>query len=175
MLDVIRQRRSVRTYLNKDVDNEKLHEILKAAMFSPTARGTRAWEFIIVRDNETKARLSKATPYSAFAKDAPVVIVICHDTGKSKRFKEDSSLCAENIYLEATNQGLGTCFIQIAEGAEANEGDPENYVKRVLSIPENIRVQCLMPLGYPEKQPEPHKDEEFDEGKVHYEKFSLRR
>ena len=43
MLDVIRQRRSVRTYLNKDVDKEKLHEILKAAMFSPTARGTRSW------------------------------------------------------------------------------------------------------------------------------------
>ncbi|MEK6673643.1 MAG: nitroreductase family protein [Nitrospirota bacterium] len=175
MLEIIRQRRSVRKYLKKDVEDEKLNEILKAAMFAPTARGSRAWEFIIVRDEETKARLSEATPYSAFAKDAPVVIVICHDAGESKRFKEDSSLCAENIYLEATNQGLGTCFIQIVEGAEANEGDPEGFVKRTLSIPENIRVQCLMPIGYPEKQPEPHKDEEFDEGKVHHEKFSMRR
>ena len=102
MLDVIRQRRSVRTYLNKDVDKEKLHEILKAAMFSPTARGTRAWEFIVVRDNETKARLSKATPYSAFAKDAPVVIVICHDAGKEVQGR---FISVRREYLpEATNQ-----------------------------------------------------------------------
>src|SRR5512136_3176720 len=116
MLEVIRQRRSVRSYLKKNVEKEKLHEVLKAAMFSPTARNLRPWEFIIVTEDETKERLSHATPYASFAKDAPVVIVICYDTGKARRFKEDCSICAENIWLEATNQGLGTCFIQIAEG-----------------------------------------------------------
>lgn len=171
MLEIIRKRRSIRTFLKKDVENEKLNEILKAAMFSPTARGLRPWEFIIVKNDETKNKLSKATPYSSFAKEAPVVIVICYDTSKARRFKEDCSVCAENIYLEATNQGLGTCFIQIADGTEANEGSPEDFVKRVLAIPQNYRVQCLMPIGYPAKQPEPHRDEELDERKIHYEKF----
>lgn len=171
MLETIRKRRSVRTYLKKDVEKEKLNEILKAAMFSPTARGLRPWEFIIVKNQETKNKLSRATPYASFAKDAPLVIVICYDTSRARRFKEDCSICAENIYLEATNQGLGTCFIQIADGTEANEGNPEDFVKKVLSIPENYRVQCLMPIGYPAKYPEPHKDEEFEERKIHYEKF----
>ncbi len=171
MLEVIRQRRSVRTFLKRDVEKERLNDVLKAAMFSPTARGLRPWDFIIVTDDKTKTQLSRATPYASFAKDAPLVIVICYDASKGKRFKEDCSICAENIYLEATNQGLGTCFIQIADGTEANEGNPEDFVKRLLAIPGNYRVQCLMPIGYPLKQPGPHKDEEFEEGKVHYGRF----
>lgn len=171
MLEIIRKRRSIRTFLKKDVENEKLNEILKAAMFSPTAKGLRPWEFIIITNGETKNELSKATPYSSPVKDAPVVVVICYDISKGRRFKEDCSICAENIYLEATNQGLGTCFIQIADGTEADAGNPEEFAKKVLSIPENFRVQCLMPIGYPAKQPEPHKDEELDKNKIHYEKF----
>lgn len=171
MLEIIRKRRSVRNYLKKDVEKQKLDEVLKAAMFAPTARNIRPWEFIVVKDDETKKRLSKATPYASFAKDAPVVIVICYDTSNARRFKEDCSISAENIYLEATNQGLGACFIQIAEGTEASEGNPEEFVKKVLSIPGNFRVQCLMSIGYPSKMPEPHKDEEFDKKKIHYGKF----
>lgn len=171
MLEIIRQRRSVRSYLKKEIEKEKLNEVLKAAMFSPTARNLRPWEFIVITDEETKKKLSSATPYASFARDAPVVLVICYDMNRGRRFKEDCSLCAENIYLEAVNQGLGTCFIQIAEGTEADVGNPEDYVKKVLSIPENFRVQCLLPLGYPEKLPAPHRDEEFEEGKIHYEKF----
>lgn len=171
MLEIIRRRRSVRSYLKKEVETEKLNEVLKAAMFSPTARNLRPWEFVVVRDSEKKRELSVATPYASFAKDAPVVIVICYDMRKGRRFKEDCSLCAENIYLEATNQGLGTCFIQIADGTEADAGNPEEYVKRVLAIPDDYRVQCLLPIGYPAKQPEPHKDEEFEMSRIHYERF----
>ena len=171
MLEIIRRRRSVRSYLKKEVETEKLNEVLKAAMFSPTARSLRPWEFVVVRDSEKKRELSVATPYASFAKDAPVVIVICYDMRKGRRFKEDCSLCAENIYLEATNQGLGTCFIQIADGTEADAGNPEEYVKRVLAIPDDYRVQCLLPIGYPAKQPEPHKDEEFEMSRIHYERF----
>lgn len=171
MLEVIRRRRSVRSYLRKDIEKEKLYEILKAAMFSPTARNLRPWEFIVVTDSEAKRQLSEATPYASFAKDAPVIIVICYDTDKARRFKEDCSLSAGSIYLEATQQGLGTCFIQIADGTEADKGDPEVFVRRILSIPDNYRVQCLLPVGYPAKHPDPHKDEEFDENKIHHEKF----
>lgn len=171
MLEVIRKRRSIRSYLKKNIEKEKFNELMRAAMFAPTARNLRPWEFIVVTEDETKKQLSHSTPYASFAKDAPMVIVICYDTGKAKRFKEDCSICAENICLEATNQGLGTCFIQIAEGTEADNGNPEEFVKHVLGIPDSYRVQCLLPVGYPEKHPEPHKDEEFEENRIHYEKF----
>lgn len=171
MLEIIRNRRSIRTFTEKVIGDEKIKEVLKAAMFAPTAKNFRPWEFIVVTDDSTKKLLSQATPYASFAKDAPAVIVVCYDTGKGSRFKEDCSLSAGNIYLEALNQGLGTCFIQIAEGTEGGVGDPETFVKATLNIPANFRVQCLMPIGYPAKQPGPHKEEEFDTNKIHYNRF----
>ncbi|MCL5024600.1 MAG: nitroreductase family protein [Nitrospirae bacterium] len=171
MLEVIRQRRSVRSYVKRNVESGKLEEILKAAMFSPSARNLRPWEFVVVTDAEAKAQISRATPYASFAREAPVVVVVCYDAEKGKRFREDCSICAANILLEASNQGLGACFVQIADGTEGEAGNPEEFVKKVLSIPGNFRVQCLLPLGYPEKQPAPHKDEEYEKDKVHYERF----
>ena len=106
MLDIIRKRRSVRAFKKDAVEEEKLREIFLAAMFSPNARGTRPWEFIVVRDTATKEALSMVTHSAKFVKGAPVIIVVCFDTTKGKRFKEDSSICAEHIHLEAVNQGL---------------------------------------------------------------------
>ncbi len=171
MLEIIRKRRSVRNYLKQEVEKEKLNEILKAAMFAPSARDLRPWEFMVVTDKEAINQLSQATLYSTFAKKAPLVIVIFYDTSAGNRFKEDCAICAENIYLEAVNQGLGTCYIQIAEGAEADKGNPEEFVKSILGIPDNYRVLCLMPIGYPETHQPPHEDKEFDESKIHYERF----
>lgn len=173
MLEAIRKRRSVRDFLDRAVEADKLKEILKAAMFSPTARNLRPWEFVVVTDREQKTELSGATPYASFAANAPVVLVICYDADKGRRFKEDCSLAAENIYLESVNQGLGTCFIQIAEGTEAEKGEPEGFVKKLLGIPEKYRVQCLMPVGYPARLPAPHRDEEFEEDKIHYGGFGI--
>ncbi len=171
MLEVIRKRRSVRTFVQKDVEKEKVKEILRAAMFAPTARDLRPCEFVVVTDSGTRELLSRATNYSAFARSAPLVIAICYDASRGRRFKEDCSLCAGNIYLETVNQGLGTCFIQIADAEGREEPDPEAFVRKTLNIPERLRVQCLMPIGYPGKMPEPHTDEEYDEKKVHYGKY----
>lgn len=172
MLEIIRKRRSVRNYQKKEVDFEKLNEILKSAMFAPTAKNLRPWEFIVVKDEETKKQFSKATRYSSFAKDAPVVIVICYDITKGNRFKEDCSICAQNIYLETFNQGLGTCYIQIAEGTEGSVGEPEAFIKNLLNIPKSYRVLCLMPIGYPESYPPEYSEETlFDISKIHYERF----
>lgn len=171
MLEIIRIRRSVRQFIKKEVEDEKINEILKAAMFAPTAKNLRPWEFIIVKDENTKLKLSKATLYSSFAKNAPVIIIICYDMNKGRRFREDCSIAAAYIYLEAVNQGLGTCYIQIVDGTPANEGDPEEYVRRILNIPTNYRIQCMMPIGYPAQRTIPHDDKEFDEEKIHYERF----
>ena len=170
MIEAIRKRRSIRSYLADDVEDEKLRELLKAAMFSPSSRGGRAWEFVVVRDDTTRRALSDATPYAFFVKDAPVTVVVCYDTASGRRFKEDASICAEHIHLEAVNQGLGTCIVQVAD-AEGPHGEAEIYVKGLLAIPDGYRVQCMMPIGYPEEELPEHSDSEFDESKVHWERF----
>ena len=170
MLDVIRKRRSIRGFLKKGVEDRKLDEVLKAAMFAPTSWGTRAWEFVVVKDPVTKKKLSEATTHSRFVKDAPVVVVICYNINEGRRFCEDSSIAAGHIHLEAINQGLASCFVQVADAGEP-QGLAEPFVKGLLGIPVGFRVQCMMPLGYAKRELKEHNDREFDIKKVHYERF----
>jgi len=139
-------------------------------MFAPSSRGKRAWEFIVVRNEDARRKLSESTPFSFFVKDAPVAIVICYDTDKGRRFKEDASICAEHMHLEAVNQGLASCFTQVVD-AEGPHGDAEEYVKGLLGIPDRYRVQCIMPIGHPGEEHPEHSDAEFDESKIHRERF----
>lgn len=170
MIEAIRKRRSIRNYLKKEIENEKLHEILKAAMFSPNSWGTRPWEFIVVRSPETKKALSKCKAHAGFVEKAPVVVVVCYDVKEGKRFKEDSAIAAEHIHLEAVNQGLASCFVQVADAGDP-PGSAEPVVKELLGVPEDYRVMCLMPLGYAIRELKEHSDSEYDPGKVHDERF----
>jgi nitroreductase len=175
MLEIIGKRRSIRKFLPKDVEQEKIDEILKAAMFSPSAMNSRPWEFIVVRDQELKNKISKATQWIGFVKDAPVLLVIAGKEGRilPSLWIEDCSIAAENVYLEAANQKLGTCFCQITGSKTLTIAgkDSEEYIRKVLDIPKGIRVLCVMPIGYPNEKKEEHKESEFDIKKVHNDKY----
>lgn len=171
MFETIRNRRSVRRFLPKAVEPEKIQDILKAAFFAPTAKNLRPTEFIVIQDHERAEKLALATPYAAFAKHAPLIITVCYNTANARRFHEDCAMAAENIYLAATALGLGCCYIQIGDGTEAQVGPPEAYVKKALGIPLGYRVLCLMAIGYPETMPEAHSDSEYDPSRVHHERF----
>lgn len=169
MLEAIKKRRSIRKYLPKEVEEKKLNEILKAAMFSPSAHDEKPWEFIIIKNQKTKDLLAATKKWSYFIDQAPIVLVLCSQ--EVDYWVENLGIVAENIYLEATNQGLGTCFVQI-RGSQTYKGkDAEEYVKKILSVPQNIRILCLMPLGYPTEQKEEHKNSEFEKEKIHYEVY----
>jgi len=169
MLEAIKKRRSYRDFQDRLVEGEKLREILKAAMFAPSANHQRLWEFIVVKDQKTLRCLAATKTWSYFVNRAPVVIVVCSKEGKY--WLEDASIAAENIYLEATNQGLGTCFVQIKNSQRENGDDAEEYVKSLLGIPLKIHVLCLMPIGYPKEVLPEHNKSEFEKAKIHQEKY----
>ena len=171
MLKAIKKRRSHRQYQNKEVEDEKLSEILKAAMASPSAYHRYCWEFLIVKRQDLKDKLAEATLYASFVLGAPLIIVLCADEAKAYKWIEDCSIAAEHIYLEATNQGLGTCWVQI-RGMKTNKGyNSEEYVRQILEIPKNIRVLCLMPVGYPGLALPEHDDSVYKKEKIHHEKW----
>ncbi|MFQ5465863.1 MAG: nitroreductase family protein [Thermodesulfobacteriota bacterium] len=170
MLEVIRRRRSNRKFTADRVKDEKVREILTSAMWAPTSRSTRAWEFVVVRDPVMKERLSMATHSSRFVAGASVVIVVCYDNERGFRFREDCSICAEHIHIEATAQGLSSCFVQVCDAGDP-AGSAEPYVRGLLGIPDHYRVQCMMPLGYPAGPLAEHTEDEYDPAKVHEEAF----
>jgi len=165
MLEAIKKRRSIRKFKNKEVEEEKLNEILKAAMYSPSAQHRRPWEFIVVKDQELKDKLSKATPWCSFAKDVPIILIIASQ--EVPFWIEDCSIAAEAVYLEATNQGLGTCFAQIFD----SKTESEEYVRQLIKAPKDVHILCLMPIGYPDEEKPEHNEKELEKEKIHYEKY----
>lgn len=151
LMEVIRKRRSIRDYLNKPVEEEKLRRILEAGRLAPSAKNLQEWRYIIVRDKITRERLMQAAKGQRFVGEAPVVIVACAVNTEYKMtcgqfaYPIDVAISLAFISLKAVEEGLGTCWV----GAFYEE-----EVKKILSIPENVRVVELLTLGYPKEIPE---------------------
>jgi nitroreductase len=146
VLDAIRTRKSVRKFLNKAVEKEKLIAILEAGRLALSASNRQEWRFVVVSDRETKRKLAQVANRQTFIAEAPVVIVACAETdGHVMRcgqacYPIDVAIALDHITLAAVELGLGTCWIGAFD---------ENEVKQILSVPAEIRVVALMPLGYP--------------------------
>jgi len=146
VLDAIKQRKSVRRYLDKPVEEEKLLKVLEAGRLAPSARNLQEWRFIIVRDPDTRRKIAEAANGQAFIGEAPLIIVACAQTDQhlmkcgQPAYTIDVAAALDHISLEAVEQGLGTCWI----GAFS-----QDKVRKILNIPDRYRVVALLPLGFP--------------------------
>lgn len=149
MLEAIRQRRSVRHYKPDPVPPEVLKEIAEAAFSAPSACNFRPWHLIFVTDGAKREALSRVHQWAGFCAEAPVVVVVCGDPAVSEHWWiEDCCAATENAMIQAAALGLGTCWIGI-RGDQQRGFTSEETVRRILDIPEGIRVLCTFSLGYP--------------------------
>jgi nitroreductase len=146
----IRQRSSVRAYKDTAVEDDKLNKVLEGARLSPSSSNRQEWKFIVVKNKETRKKLANAAFGQSFIGEAPVVIVACATESKSimvcgqPAHTVDVSIACAFMILQAYELGLGTCWIGAFK---------ENEVKKILKIPEHIRVVAMTPLGYPNQPP----------------------
>ena len=150
LMDVIRQRRSIRKYKPDPVPQEALDYVLEAARLAPSWANTQCWKFIVVTDPKVKNELAKAG--NEWTAHAPVLIAACADPsepgtkGDQAYYMLDIGIAMEHLILAASERGLGTCWIGWFE---------EDVAKRALGVPEGIRVVAFTPLGYPNEAPSP--------------------
>lgn len=166
MLEIIRKRRSIRVYQNKPVEKEKLEAILMAAQFSPSANHRKPWRFWVVKNKEILAKLAQATPWGSFIAQAPLAIVVCANKDLSREWLEDASIVGAHIYLEATNQGLGTCWVQNRDSKTGQGEESERYIRNLLNISEDFRIIATFPIGYPDEKKPPHSNQDYEKSKV---------
>lgn len=170
MLDIIKNRRSIRTYTNQTVEEEKINEILKSAMQAPSSKNSQPWEFVVVDDKEILISLSKIQHRARHIKDAPICIVVL---GNKERFlkpgkwMQDLGACTQNILLECINQGLASCWVGVFP-----KNKVVNKAKEALNLPENIVPYSIIPIGYSEEKNE--FIDRFDKEKVHKNTYSKR-
>ena len=157
-------RKSVRKYLEKPVEEEKVQILLKAGMAAPTGKDVRPWEFVVVTERSLLDAMAEALPYAKMLKQAPLAIVVCGDTTKSSYWYLDCSAVTQNILLAAEAIGLGAVWTATYPYADRME-----VVKKYTGIPEQINSLCVIPVGYP-AMPHSPKDK-WDASKVHMNKW----
>ncbi len=172
ILSVIQKRRSIRKYLKKTVESEKRDALIEAALRAPSSRGLTPWEFIIVDNPDLLNTLSSSKQYgSSFLKEASLAIVICADAQRSDVWIEDTAIAATFIQLTAESLGIGSCWIQIRERMHDNHQTAENFIQGVLGIPESLKVDSIIALGYPGETPKSHEQDELQYRKVSYNRY----
>jgi nitroreductase len=149
ILETIRKRYSCRNYLEKNIERNKLEEVLEAARLAPSAKNMQDWRFVVVTDNEKKRRIADAANNQLFLEKAGAIIVACTTTDYVMRCGQpagaiDVAIALEHICLQAASLGLATCWI--------GSFYPEK-VRHIVGIPADITIVELLALGYPADTP----------------------
>ena len=152
--EAIRGRHCIRRFRPDEVEEEKVEGILEAAKEAPSAGNLQARDFIVVRDSKKRRELAEAALSQNSVSEAPLVIVVCANPGKSaakygSRGEElyciqDATAAVQNILLMAHSLGLGACWVGAFD---------EDSVREVLGIPPEIRPVAIVPVGYPAEEP----------------------
>ena len=161
--DPVFHRVSIRQYLDRPVEQEKIETLLRAAMAAPSATNQQPWEFYVVTDKEKKAAVASATRYASPAERAPLAFVPCirKDCRSLPFAYEDLSAATQNILLEADALGLGTVWCGVAPD-ETNIAN----VRAALDIPDSLIPFCIIACGYAAEARA--QEDRYDVSRVHY-------
>ena len=169
LLSLIQERRSIRKFQNRPVEPEKAGQLIEAALRSPSSRSLNPWEFIVVNDPAILRKMAVAKPHgAAFLRTAPLGIVVCADPQKCDVWIEDASVAATFIMLAAQSLGLGSCWVQIRLRDHSATQTAEEYLRGLLKIPDNLKVESVIAVGYPAENPPPHPQDELQYEKISY-------
>jgi len=162
--ELVRSRRSIRRYLDKPVEREKILTCIEAARLAPSADNVQPWRFLIIDDPELKAQYAKKVfsgiySISNFAKKAPVLIlilarldIIANRIGKQIQniqfYLLDIGIAGEHVVLQAQELGLRTCWIGWFNIRRA---------RKLLKIPRKYKIVSMLAMGYSEKRPSKEK------------------
>ncbi len=171
LFEAILNRRSIRQFKEEIPDDEIIEKIVEAGIMAPSAGDLQSWEAIVIKDHNNKVKIALAAYVQEFIAKAPVLIVMCAnkasagarygERGRELYCIQDAACAAQNMLLAAQGLGLGAAWI----GAFAEED-----VAEVLNLPEHVRPVALIPIGYPDENPEmPPRRSVKDV--THYEKY----
>ena len=174
-LDLIKTRRSTRKFKERPVEKEKISLLIEAALRSPSSRSINPWQFIVIDDKNILEKLSKAKPHgSGFLKGAPLGIAVCAETSQSDVWVEDTSIASAFIHLAAHDLGLGSCWIQIRKREHDPLKSADTYVKELLNIPDNMMVESIIAIGYPDEIKKGHLKDSLQFNKISFNTYGTK-
>lgn len=160
LYDLLVKRRSIRKYLPQRVDKQIIDELLRSVLRSPRGNNIDLLKFIFIDDSEIIEKLSYSKKAgSRLLKNAPSCLIILADENKSDVWIEDAAIATTIAHLSASSLGLGSCWVQVRNRYAQNEISTEEYVRDLLDIPTNMRVEAILALGYPDEEKAGHSED----------------
>lgn len=139
--EVLRRRRSIRSYQPDPVGDEVLADILECTRQAPSAANRQPWHFVVVRDAAQRRAVAEACNGQMWIADAGVVVIgLGLPSVSEKWYRVDVGIAMENLVIAATSHGLGTCWIGAFDEAK---------VKQAVGAPADVSVVAVTPLGVP--------------------------
>lgn len=168
MIELLRVRRSIRRYTGQTIEPEKLELLKEAVLRAPSSRNLDSWEFIFVEDRALLEKLAGCKPHGAgFLAQAALGIVVCGDVNESDTWIEDCAIASILAQMIALSLGLGSCWVQVRKRMFDHQTTSEQYIQKLLGIPEHIKVESIIAVGYPAEQREPLPRGRLKDAKVH--------
>jgi nitroreductase len=179
-LDLVKRRKSTRSFSEKDISEEDLKKCLEAARLAPSACNSQPWKFIVVRGKRqalAEAALSgiysDVSGLNRFVREAPVIVAIVNEkmkitAGIGALLRDmdysvlDNGIAGEHLVLQAAELGIGTCWVGWFN---------EKKVKELLAVPKKLKVLCLIAMGYPREEKEVSKNRKSLEEIASFEKY----
>ena len=153
ILDAVRERRSIRKFLQKEIPVTILDELKEALIWAPSAGNLQARKFYFIFDKRVKEKLAEAALSQSFVAKAPLTIVACTDSNIRLHYGErgEHLYCIQDVAASimgmmfvAHEEGLGSVWIGAFH---------EKEVSKILRLPENLRPVAIVPVGYPSSIP----------------------
>jgi len=167
-MEAILARRSIRRYLDKEVEKEKLNLLLEAAMAAPTAMNIKPWEFVVITEPENLSKIRSVSPLGKYS--APAAIVVCGNTSffkhpmVSRFWVQDACAATQNILLAAVELGLGTVWVGVHPIKIFTD-----RISKILNLPNQVVPLNIIFIGYPAEE-KPARTQ-FNSDRVHWEMY----
>lgn len=170
--DLVQQRRSHRKFTNEEIDEESVRLILRAALMSPTSKGQRAWQFVVVEDKSDLEKLSDAKDMGAqLIKGAAMAVVVLGNALQNDCWVEDGSIAAISMQYQAEELGLGSCWVQMRGRGLSDGTSADTVIRGILDIPDDLSVLCVVAFGHKADERKPQNEDRLKWENVHLNKF----
>ena len=170
--ELVQQRRSHRKFTGEEVSADDVKTILRAGLMSPTSKGQRAWQFVVVDDKTDLEKLADAKDLGGqLIKDAALAIVVLGDPLQNDCWVEDGSIAAISMQYQIEDLGLGSCWVQMRGRGLSDGTSADTVIQGALNIPENLSCLCILAVGHKADERKPQNEDKLKWENVHLEKF----
>lgn len=173
--DLILHRRSIRKFKDRLLTFEEKRAILCSALVAPSSKNRRPCRFVLVEDREMINKLIRCKLIGTLPLEtATWVLVVVADPTQSEAWIEDASIAAAFAQLQAEDLGLGSCWVQVRGRDYDEETSSSEYIKKLLEIPSQMEVECLLAFGEKDEERKPYSAEKLQIDKIHLNKWQHR-